>query len=492
MTDIENKIKAAEEIKSQLLAEQKKLSEEVKKNADQVEVKLDDMVNSVKSVADSMVATANAMQEAIKLEAEAKKNKIETENKNDKLFVGGNSDIISEIKYELEEVSNKLLRDNSEVENYNFCEHKHFDEFLDKIVSLDHYGTKEERNATVANIKQDFLKMSKQFGSDTKRIPLFNFETKTSTAYRESVGRDGGFVMRPATVRQEITALYDAAQPSMRDVCRIIKTYNKEYETLCKLEGLPAEWAGEESPKAGPAGQNFAKLSIKNSELTKASFITRQGLEDSSINLYNVVADDFMTQFSKAESLAFWKGNGLNDKPMGLFNPTIYGEIGVEDKYELNKFRTDEYSISTGALGLIDAASRAKDKLQGNGVNRIVFVMHPYTYSALNTAKDATSNYILDKGMPRYQSSIRQLMGVPVITDINIPPMFDYSGTPLEDVKGIFVGNLFETYTIVDRLQPIIWLDAATDQTYVKYFGRKRVGGGAEQFNLGMFIKSKA
>ena len=193
----------------------------------------------------------------------------------------------------------------------------------------------------------------------------------------------------------------------------------------------------------------------------------------------------------KKKEMAFFNGNGENDRPKGLFS-SHYSLIDKAADFKKDAFRkytftaTANNSLAADLKLILDTIEECIYDTENDISNQAIF-MNPETYTKIMQATLSDGQYLVDRTMPREMNGIKLLFGLPVITSKNIPSMI-HNGQVLKSGKGIFIGNMNEVYTIANRLSLISWMDVVTDPVYYKYYTRERIGGGATGFNKGSFI----
>jgi len=398
-------------------------------------------------------------------------------------------DDVNSFEMEVKKVANRIIRGKSSAEEKSLFESKTFNDYVLEKAKERTFGSDSDARKVADEIKTDFE--TARALSKGQVIPLL--ETKGDT-FRSSIGEDGGYLMRPNT-REILKEIQDVQKVTMRDVANVQTVNTGAYENDLEFEGVTTTWKPEETAANGsPSKPSYGKVVIQVGELTACGKITRKALEDSSIDLYQRLLVNSQNAMRKAEEVAFLTGNGENDRPYGLFNATKYTDIAVTADYAKDKFRCNTFNaggtLATDVLAMLDAIQATIIRLETlNPDDALQIYMNPETYTVISQLKATSGEYIIDRyGMPTEKSGIKMLFGKPIILSYSVPTMIT-SAAVVEDSRGIFVGNLEKVYTIVDRLSLVSWADIITDQSYIRSYMRKRVGGGAEGFNSGEFIK---
>lgn len=483
MTDI-NKNK--EEVKSEILNGQKAIEKKSEETLGEVKASNEALKGEVKTMAEAFLETSKAVKELVE---EFKK---APENKKEELKMSNNEKFVSKseakesVIRDINRLSNEMLRGNLEGKQYNFFENDQFKNIID-----DELNEKCFNSVVKDRIRQEIkngFDTIKNLGPDAKKFPILNFEVKAAgDSYRASAGADGGYLMKPATMKETLSNLWDRLNPRMRDIANVRRIDTSSLDGISRTESEDAQWVGEEDARQAEDKGGYIPTTIKVGELFKRAKITRRALEDAMIDFRSEIANDFQEKTQKAEEKAFFVGDGLKDKPRGLMTYGIETDLDKET-YELNKFKTLALATDSATVGsLIDALLTTVSEMSED-VDNMSIIMNPITYTKIITAKDAIQRYLADSLMPREINGVKVLAGCPVVLSKFVDPMINRNGVFQSNAKGIFVGNVRDTYTVVDRLDLITWIEAVTSPTYVTYFGRKRVGGGADVFTKGRYI----
>ena len=245
-----------------------------------------------------------------------------------------------------------------------------------------------------------------------------------------------------------------------------------------------ATFNGEETTRSDTVTSQIGMVSIKTTELWARPIATLKMLEDSAIDLEAWLSEKTLQAFSLKEEEAFMIGTGLNDRPKGLFTYDAWSDYDV---YERNKFATAEIvDDSVLADAIIDAFETLPNIAKANAV----YLMNPTTWRVILRLKDGESRYLLNANMLAGGYG-RTLYGRPVVLSDYVASMFTISGatvTATSGAKGIACGDMRKTYAIVDRIGLSKIIDNITSMGFVKFGTRKRMGGGAKNFQTCKFI----
>lgn len=481
-----------------------------KTKGDEILEKTDETLKVVKESNQETLEAVKETAESVKELAENFKNYLDNQKElksadiNEEKITTGLKDAnyIKNLEQKFNYISNQLLR-GEQVENPNFLENSEFKGYLEHRIENECYGSPADKQKMLEGIVKEFKKVNFEKVNDTSKIIPILEKKDDSNVYRESVGSDGGFVARPTTRGTGIIDNYNTSYLRFRDMARVINISSMQYEEILSGKPEDAYWVGEENSTVDNKKNNFKQITIKVGELVRPTKITRKMNEDSAIDLVELISRGQKETMDTQEEIAFLVGDGTNDKPTGLFNSqfkevsfSTYNKKTNSYDYEIDKFLTATVnkSADTKAEEVINKILYVKNALEDVGVNNMSIVMNTNDWQRLLTCKDGIGRYFIDTTMPA-NAVIKTLFGLPVKTSLLVPEMMTggiYDDQPINFVsgtKGIFIGNIAQTYDIIDRLQIVSWVDAYTKQDEIQYFSRKRVGGRPYNFSKGAFLK---
>jgi predicted phage gp36 major capsid-like protein len=133
-----------------------------------------------------------------------------------------------------------------------------------------------------------------------------------------TIGDDttGGF-LAPTEIVNELIKGIVLFSP-IREVANVRQTSFNSIKAPKRTATSSAVWVGEVDSRTETNNPKFGKEEISTRELSAMADVSRQDLQDVSVNLDQLVLDDFEEQFGVAEGLAFVSGDGVDGKPEGI------------------------------------------------------------------------------------------------------------------------------------------------------------------------------
>lgn len=254
------------------------------------------------------------------------------------------------------------------------------------------------------------------------------------------------------------------------------------YIRIVNVGGTDSGWVGEREARPSTANAKLAEIEIPVRELYAFPKTTQNLLDDSSVQVAQMMTDDIGIEFTSREDDAFVRGDGVK-QPRGFTTYAMvadaswaWGKLGFVKTGVANALSDSTYN---GADALIDLTHALKTAYLPNAV----FVMNRNTAAIVRKLKDGDKNYL-------WQSSIQQgqpstLLGYPVYLD----PSVDDIGA---DKFPIWFGDFRRGYTIVDKHGVRVLPDPYTQRPYVGFYATRRVGGGVTNFEAIKALKIAA
>jgi len=290
-----------------------------------------------------------------------------------------------------------------------------------------------------------------------------------------SVGTDpdGGYVVNPDLSGRIVMKVFETSP--MRAYASVQVISSDALEGLFDLNEASSGWVGETDSRAETNTPQLGKWRIPAHELYAKPKATQKLLDDASINMEAWLASKVAEKFARDEANAFVVGNGVN-KPRGFLT---YGS-GTTLPGTIEQFA----SGVNGALAatpdggdvLINALYGLKQQYRSNAT----WFMNRATMRLVRKAKDSNGSYIWIPGIAAGQPA--SLLGYPVASFEDMPD-------PATNSLSIAVGDMRETYQIVDRLGIRTLRDPYSAKPYVEFYTTKRVGGDVVNFEAIKLIK---
>jgi HK97 family phage major capsid protein len=286
-----------------------------------------------------------------------------------------------------------------------------------------------------------------------------------------SVGADGQSVTVRGDWSDRIFELIRESSP-LRQVANVQQTGSDALEVLVDRGEPVSEWAAETATRAVTDASFLTRHRIAAHEHFALPETTLMLLEDSQFNVENWLQQKIAERFARAESTAFFLGNGTN-QPRGLLDyalipDNLFAWGADPDQYEIGAI----YSGVAGEVGdansQLDSLYRTVDALKADYLSGAVWLMPRAFRSKIRLEKDGDGRSLfqpsLDAAIPD------RLLGFPVI-------LCEDMDAPADGTVGAFFGNFREAFTIVDRLGISVQRDTITRPGFVRWYARRRVGG---------------
>ena len=334
--------------------------------------------------------------------------------------------------------------------------------------------------AVVADISHDEMKAYKNAWEKQVRFGKESLDSDEVKALQAGVDPDGGYLLPPAAQGRIVTKVYE--QSVFRSLAASMSISANDVEGLEDIgEAGAGAWMSETTAPSETTTPQVGKWRIEAHEYYVEPRITQRLLEDAAVNVESWLGMKIADKMSRIEGDAFLNGTGVG-QPRGLFTYTTAATADAS-----RTWGTFEH-VASGASGALKAA--ASDPF--DPFIDLTMAMKPvylagavwYTrremVAAMRKIKASDYQYLWQ---PSLQAGVPdRFMGYPVIVDQYVPAMGAGS-------LSLAFGDFSTAYLIVDRLGMTTLRDVYTAKPFIKFYTRRRVGGGATHYESVKFLK---
>lgn len=237
-----------------------------------------------------------------------------------------------------------------------------------------------ERLKTLDENKLKAIGKTDEVGEHVERTVKF-FRAIVSRDYveakdlSEGVDAAGGYLV-PTEFQAEVLRIIPKYGVARRD-CRIIPMGAKKKTIPSLVSGVTAYWT-EEMAKKTKSNPSFGLVTLTARKLAGICPSTDELLEDSAIDVYNLLVELFAEAFGKAEDAALFTGSG---SPItGIFNKVGVNVVAFADASIANMTPDD----------LLSMVNSVEDFSETNGK----FYLHRTILNVLRLKKDTQGQYV--------------------------------------------------------------------------------------------------
>ena len=292
-------------------------------------------------------------------------------------------------------------------------------------------------------------------------------------ALNESVNALGGYTV-PADIMQMVID-QEIWSNAIRGNANVVTTGRDKvsFPSRTRLQG--ASW-GKVAPAAN-SDEPFKMVDITVDDLMAVYEAEENLLMDSVVNIEQVLMSDGQDQFNISENYAFLLGDDIK-KPMGIMSYPV-----STARYEFGKLQY----VQSGTSATFDADDmvQLRSKLHPNLWNGAAWYCNSTTLAHIMTLKDDAGQYILKQDFLTSDAMAGRVLGFPV-----------YLCEDMDDLGAskfpLMLANLKIGYYIVDRVGMSILRDQYTQYPNIRWYIKKRVGGGVVRFDAIKLLKCKA
>lgn len=292
-----------------------------------------------------------------------------------------------------------------------------------------------------------------------------------------SVGSDpdGGYFVTPDMTGRTVKRVYETSP--MRQIASQITISTDRIEGIEDLGEAGVGYAGENAQGSDTTTPQIGKWAINVYWFDTEPKTTQQILDDANVNVEAWLADKVANKFGRFENAEFVNGA---TKIRGLTSYTTASDTGSGVTWGSVGYAftgvSGGFAASNPVNNLLDTIGLLKNDYQANAR----WIMKRKTITAVRKLADSTGQLL-------WQPSL--VAGAPEM-------LFGYPITRMEDLADIGAnslsigfGDFSQAYQIVDRQGISVLRDVYTQKPFVKFYTRKRAGGGVVNFEAFKWLK---
>lgn len=301
---------------------------------------------------------------------------------------------------------------------------------------------------------------------EAKHIRLTNDDGSEKKSMILGDDTTGGFLAPTEIVNELIKGVVEFSP--VRAIANVRSTSFHSIKAPKRTQVAGAEWVGEVSTRSETQNPKFGKEEISTRELSAMADLSRQDLEDTSIDLEQLVMDEFSEQFGVSEGTAFVSGDGVDGKPEGFLTASDQGYLstnGIESIVSASNDTIVPDDLITLLYALKDSYAR-----------NATWVLKRATVAVVRKFKDENDQYLWSPGLGSLAEPT--ILGRPYVESLDMTGPSSGTTYSTGDLP-IAVGDFRRGYWIVDRLAIQTLRDPYTQAASgnVRVWARKRVGG---------------
>lgn len=272
-------------------------------------------------------------------------------------------------------------------------------------------------------------------------------------------------VVAPTEWDRTVTNKLIEVSPGRR-LFSVMPTSKASFKKVYNLHGFASGWVGETDERPETNTGSLVEYVFNSGEIYANPAVSQTALDDAEINVEELINEELSTEFATRENQAFFAGDGLKGKPLGILT-----------------FVDGQKNASNHPLGAIEAVPadyssngylRAEDMLDLVGAlpstfsPNAGFMMNRKTQTAARKMKDDQGNFLWQQSMQAGKPNL--FLGYPVYEMAEMPDMGSGS-------IPILFGDFKQAYMILDRKGIRVLRDPFSKKPYISFYTTKRVGG---------------
>ena len=293
-----------------------------------------------------------------------------------------------------------------------------------------------------------------------------NLAALEQKAMNTAVPAEGGYLL-PKQVDAGLFTALETLSP-IRALASVVSVSTDDYRFLSNLHGTEAGWVGETDARPETAGPALAETRVPMGEIYANPGVSQRALDDLSVNVEALLAEEVARAFAIKENAAFINGDGTN-KPQGIMTTTGIASVKTGVAAALPTNADFLFSMIYG----LNSAYRQNARFASASV----------VTASLRTIKDGNGNYI-------WQPSL--VAGEPAT-------LAGYAHSEISEMDAVaagksplIFGDFKQGYLIADRIGVRVLRDPFTKKPFVLFYSTKRVGGMVKDKNAFIALKVSA
>lgn len=322
------------------------------------------------------------------------------------------------------------------------------------------------RKSLTTNDEDKIADLAKQLKSEGGKGQLIFLRNRKD--YLTAINPNGGYWTSTDT-RTDIQVNQDFETSPIRSIARVITTSSGDIDVIIRDEqGISGGWVGETQTRPATATPTIGQLNIATHEHFAQPEVTQKMIDDSIVNIEQIMIEEINDIFIQEENTAFVTGDG-SKKPKGFLS---YDDRASADVYERDTLE----QLDSGINGAFTADNfiELQNRLKGVYQAPAVWGMKRLTWGEVLKLKDGQGRYQLNFEMMADGAGLR-LLGKRVVWMDDMPVRATNS-------LSVVYGDFSKGYTVVDRVGVRLIRDELTNKPFIKFYATKRVGGAVTNY----------
>ena len=307
-----------------------------------------------------------------------------------------------------------------------------------------------------------FLNYLRSPDDQRAQAALLDAEKKAVTT---TVTTAGGFAV-PTVISRRIERELAEISP-LRRMVDVQSVGSKDFKILVDTRGAAYGWVGETDTRTETATAGLQEVAPTFGMLYGYPKASEESLDDIFFNVENWIVDSMLESFAEGEENAIVNGDGVK-KPTGFLagTPTAQAD-GVRAFGTLEYFPTGvaaDFAANDKGDEFLDLLYKLKKGYRRNAN----WLMNKATAGKIMKFKDGQGNYLWQPSATAGQPD--KFLGYSVAESEEMPDV-------AADAFPVAFGDFKAGYVLADLVGFRLTRDEITTPGYVKFYGRKRMGG---------------
>ena len=333
-----------------------------------------------------------------------------------------------------------------------------------------------EQKAT-SNLWNDYLR--NPLATESKMAAIASPAGQINPEFKDlSVGKNpnGGYWVTPDMSGRMVKRIFETSP--IRSVCSVQPISTDSLEGPIDDGEAQAEWVSETGTRATTTLPDIGEWKISVHEMFAAPLVSQKLIEDSTVDPQAYATGKIGERFSRKENASAVNGSGAGQ----MHGFLAYDASSDPDVYERDTVGQVAGVSTSGTINYDDLYNLSYSLKESYRLNS-TFAANRFTFKIIRKLKDDNGLYLWE---PNTQ------VGQPAM--INAIPTIEFNDMPVvaSNSLSVAIADWKQAYQIVDRIGFSLLVDPYTAVPWVKYYARRRVGGGIINWDAIKLLKTKS
>lgn len=314
--------------------------------------------------------------------------------------------------------------------------------------------------------REKFVAYMRKPNSERLKGELEDIETRAVATTTDAAG---GHAV-PEIISRRIERLLPEISP-LRNIVDVQQAGSKDFKLLVDARGMAYGWVGETGTRTETATPTLEQVAPTFGMIYAYPQATEESLDDMFFDVENWLVNSMVEAFAEGEENAILNGDGTN-KPTGLLSGTPVATDDGARAFGVLQFVATGVAADWAATDPSDTFIDVIYKLKKGYRRNARWLMNKKTAGEIMKFKDGNGNYLWQPSALLGQPD--RFIGYPVAESEEMPDK-------AANAFPVAFGDFSAGYILADLVGFRLTRDEITTVGYVKWYGRRRLGGNIKK-----------